>query len=91
MQPPWLYLAMCVLILLAGAWAKFGTDLPLPFTEYRFGPTYVGEVVAFTAFGVAWMVSGKDLRPFGKVADLVGVAVKAVVPTHGSARKTGPA
>ncbi len=78
-----LYLAMGLLILLAGAWAKFGAKLPIPFTEYTLGPTYVGEVVAFSAFGVAWMVSGKDLKPFGKVADLLGDAVNKV--THASA------
>ncbi|MFC5267193.1 DUF998 domain-containing protein [Kribbella qitaiheensis] len=86
-----LYLAMGILILLAGAWAKFGVDLPLPLTEFRLGPTYVGEVVAFTAFGVAWMVSGKDLKPFGKVAEAVGGAIKAVTRSQGPAQKSGPA
>jgi hypothetical protein len=83
-----LYLAMSLLILVAGAWAKFGADLPIPFTEDKLGKTYVGEVVAFTAFGVAWMVSGKDLKPFGKVADLLGGAVKKVARTGVSTAKT---
>jgi hypothetical protein len=57
-----------------------------PDVGYELGPTYVGEVVAFSAFGVAWMVSGKDLKPFGKVADLLGDAVSKV--THPSAANT---
>ncbi|MEV6285760.1 hypothetical protein [Kribbella sp. NPDC051770] len=55
-----LYLAMGVLILLAGVWAKFG--VALSFADLRLGKTYVGEVVAFLAFGVAWLAAGKDLH-----------------------------
>jgi hypothetical protein len=80
-----LYLAMGVLILLAGLWAKFGVDLSLPFRDLRLGSTYVGEVVAFLAFGIAWIASGKDLHP-GKLTDRIGDLFRSVAP--GGVQKT---
>lgn len=56
-----LYLAMSVTILLGGIWAQWGRDISLGVT---LGKTYVGEIVAFTAFGIAWIASAKDLLPF---------------------------
>lgn len=56
-----LYLTMAVAILLGGIWARWGADISVGVT---LGNTYVGEIVAFTAFGVAWIASAKDLLPF---------------------------
>jgi predicted membrane channel-forming protein YqfA (hemolysin III family) len=66
-----LYVAMGVLILLAGLWAKFGVGLSLPFGDLRLGKTYVGEVVAFLAFGIAWLASGRDLKR-GTLTERIG-------------------
>lgn len=82
-----LYLAMSVLILLAGAWAKIGPDLSLPFRDLRLGATYVGEVVAFLAFGIAWLASGKDLKP-GNFSKRVNRMVKSTAGTLGLPQKT---
>jgi hypothetical protein len=85
-----LYLAMCVLMLLAGAWAVLGIRLPLLFTNYRLGKTYVGEVVDFTAFGVAWMVSGKDLKSVRRFGGLVSSGINALRPAPDQTRtRTG--
>jgi len=60
----------------------------VPFADYHLGATYVGEVIAFFAFGVAWMVSGKDLKLFSKL-DTPGNAVKNVTkPRHSVAGET---
>jgi hypothetical protein len=82
-----LYLAMGVLILLAGLWAKFGIELSMPFRNLHLGATYIGEVVAFLAFGIAWLTSGKDLKP-GMFAERVGGMVRSAAGTLGVAQKT---
>jgi hypothetical protein len=47
--------ALCLIGVLGGAlWALFGPDWPLP-------SAYTGEFIAFTSFGMAWMVASWDL------------------------------
>jgi hypothetical protein len=73
-----LYLALGAVILLAGVWAMLGWRLPLPLTRYTMGSVYVGEVIAFTAFGIAWLAAGKDLSIAKAVAKMVAHPIKAV-------------
>ncbi|MET7280751.1 hypothetical protein ABZS29_21105 [Kribbella sp. NPDC005582] len=70
-----------------GTWAKVGPDLSLPFRDLRLGATYVGEVVAFLAFGIAWLASSKDLEP-GTFSQRVGRMVKSAAGTLGIPQKT---
>ena len=79
-----LYLAMSAVIVLAIGWAFVGADLPVPFTPYRLGPTYVTEVVAFNAFGVAWIASSKDLGIFRRSSSRV-----RNVTHRGAAQRSG--
>ncbi|TCC33200.1 DUF998 domain-containing protein [Kribbella speibonae] len=81
-----LYIAMGILILLAGLWAKVGVELSLGFNDLRLGATYVGEVVAFLAFGIAWLAAGKDLEP-RSLPDRIGSMVKSAAGTLGMAKK----
>ena len=47
--------AVCMIAVLAGAlWALFGSNWPAP-------RAYTGEFVAFTFFGLAWMIASWDL------------------------------
>jgi hypothetical protein len=74
------YLGCGVLILLGGWWATWG-GIPLPFRGYSLQRVYVGEVVAFTAFGISWLAASWDLvGQLGRRATLNGPAATANAP-----------
>jgi hypothetical protein len=54
------YLACAALILFGGWWAKWG-GVSIPFRGQFLHRVYVGEVIAFTAFGVSWLAASWDL------------------------------
>jgi hypothetical protein len=49
-----------MLILVAVAWVALGSALHA--TVWELTPLYVGEVVSVWAFGLSWLLKGKDLR-----------------------------
>ncbi len=70
---------LCALgVIVGGAWAMVGVALPWPGAS-DLPPTYVGEFVAFTSYGAAWMVASWDLLrqagPLRSMVDAVGRAI----------------
>ena len=53
-----LFAAAAVAVVVGGAWAAVGPDLHL---QHVWGHTYVGEVIAFGSFTLAWLTSSWDL------------------------------
>ena len=74
------YLGCGVVILFGGWWATWG-GIPLPFRGYSLQRVYVGEVVAFTAFGISWLAASWDLvGRLGRRATLNSPAETADAP-----------
>ncbi len=73
-----LFLLCAVGVVVGGAWAMLGVPLPWPGAT-DLPPTYLGEFVAFTSYGAAWMVASWDLLkqagPLRSVVDAVGRAI----------------
>jgi hypothetical protein len=65
-----LYLALALLVLLGGIWAALGPNLTLPAIGLL-GKTYIGEVIAFVSFGLAWLTASQDLRPVRRAAEAI--------------------
>ena len=74
------YLGCGVVILFGGWWATWG-GVPLPFRGYSLQRVYVGEVVAFTAFGISWLAASWDLvGQLGRRASRSSPAETAAAP-----------
>jgi hypothetical protein len=70
-----LYLALALLVLIGGIWAIGGPDLTLPAIG-RLGKTYIGEVIAFVSFGLAWLTASQDLRPLRRAVEAITSTVR---------------
>jgi len=78
-----LYLACVAGVLIGAIWALFGPDWPAP-------QVYMGEFIAFSSFGAAWMVASWDLLERTRVVKIAKEKLGSLEVPVGRARAERP-